>query len=74
MVSTNDPKWNQTFVYNIRRSELRHRSLEITVWDLVKYGANDFLGEAIIELAASELNEKPEWHYLLAHEEQRHAG
>ncbi|XP_043284351.1 uncharacterized protein Rim isoform X2 [Venturia canescens] len=74
LANTNDPKWNQSFIYNMRRSELRHRSVEITVWDLVKYGANDFLGEVIIDLATSSLNEKPEWHYLLAHEEQRHAG
>ena len=74
LANTNDPKWNQTFIYNVRRSELRRRSLEITVWDFVKYGANDFLGETILDLASSALNEKPEWHYLMAHEEHRHAG
>ncbi|XP_024941171.1 regulating synaptic membrane exocytosis protein 2 isoform X4 [Cephus cinctus] len=75
LANTNDPRWNQTFVYNgIRRSELRQRALEVTVWDYVKYGANDFLGEVILELAMSALDEEPEWHFLNAHEEHRHTG
>ncbi|KAG8225194.1 hypothetical protein J437_LFUL009500, partial [Ladona fulva] len=28
-----------------RRADLKLRILEITVWDYVRYGANDFLGE-----------------------------
>ncbi|XP_012284528.2 regulating synaptic membrane exocytosis protein 2 [Orussus abietinus] len=75
LANTNDPRWNQTFFYNgIRRPELRQRALEITVWDYLRYGANDFLGEVILELAISAFDEKPEWHYLMAHEEHRLAG
>ncbi|XP_048508422.1 regulating synaptic membrane exocytosis protein 2 isoform X2 [Athalia rosae] len=77
LANTNDPKWNQTFVYSgVRRSELRQRALEVTVWDYVRYGANDFLGEAILELEVSALDQEPEWHYLVAHESEqhRHAG
>lgn len=70
--NTNDPKWNQTFVYSVRKSELKYKSLEVTVWDNVKYGANDFLGETILELTY--LNEKPQWYYLHAHDERRHIG
>ncbi|KAK7081548.1 Rab GTPase binding, partial [Halocaridina rubra] len=41
-----DPRWNQSFVYcPLRRAELKSRSLEITIWDYDRYGANDYLGE-----------------------------
>ncbi|XP_050446670.1 regulating synaptic membrane exocytosis protein 2 [Cataglyphis hispanica] len=72
VANTNDPRWNQTFVYNgVRRSELRKRALEITVWDYARYEANDFLGEAVLELAVCLLDEEPEWHSLTAHGEHR---
>lgn len=46
MANTLDPRWNQSFYYcPLRRPELKTRSLEITVWDYDRYGANDFLGE-----------------------------
>ncbi|XP_047106603.1 regulating synaptic membrane exocytosis protein 2-like [Schistocerca piceifrons] len=70
LANTNDPKWNQTFVYSsIRRADLKLRILEVTVWDYVRYGANDFLGEVVIELSVAPLDEEPEWYYLSAHEE-----
>lgn len=60
--------WNQTFVYSgLRRADLRQRALEITVWDYVRYGANDFLGESIVELWP--LDEQPTWRTLGPHEE-----
>lgn len=60
--------WNQTFVYSgLRRADLRLRALEITVWDYVRYGANDFLGEAIVELWP--LDDQPTWRTLGPHEE-----
>ena len=63
--NTNDPLWNQTFVYpNIRWAELRSRVLEVTVWDFNRFGENDFLGEATIDLGNSPLDEEPEWYYL----------
>lgn len=75
MANTNDPRWNQTFVYNgIRRTELRKRALEITVWDYARYEANDFLGETVLELAVCPLYEEPEWHALTAHGEHRYVG
>lgn len=65
---TTEPMWNQTFVYSgLRRADLRLRALEITVWDYVRYGANDFLGESIVELWP--LDEQPTWRTLGPHEE-----
>jgi regulating synaptic membrane exocytosis protein 2 len=65
---TTEPMWNQTFVYSgLRRADLRQRALEITVWDYVRYGANDFLGESIVELWP--LDEQPTWRTLGPHEE-----
>ncbi|XP_043519437.1 uncharacterized protein LOC122533614 isoform X2 [Frieseomelitta varia] len=75
LANTNDPKWNQTFIYDgIRWSELRKRALEITVWDYGKYDTNDFLGETVLELATARLDEEPEWHPLTGHGEHRHIG
>lgn len=70
IANTNDPRWNQTFIYcGIRRADLKLRILEITVWDYVRYGANDFLGEILLELNVAPLDEEPAWYYLSAHEE-----
>eukprot|EP00090_Calanus_glacialis_P042916 TRINITY_DN7603_c0_g1_i1.p1 TRINITY_DN7603_c0_g1~~TRINITY_DN7603_c0_g1_i1.p1 ORF type:complete len:956 (-),score=223.25 TRINITY_DN7603_c0_g1_i1:635-3502(-) len=65
LANTNHPRWNQSFVYApIKRSELRSRVLEVTVWDYDRFGANEFLGEVTIDLAQSPLDEEAEWHYL----------
>nr|XP_031831005.1 regulating synaptic membrane exocytosis protein 2 isoform X2 [Nomia melanderi] len=73
LANTNDPRWDQTFVYNgIRSTELRKRALEITVWDYRNYDPNDFLGEAVLELGSARLNEEPEWHPLMNHGEHWH--
>lgn len=67
-LGTTEPMWNQTFIYSgLRRADLRQRALEITVWDYVRYGANDFLGESIVELWP--LDEQPTWRTLGPHEE-----
>ena len=65
ITNTNNPCWNQSFVYSpIRSAELTSRILEVTVWDFDRFGANDFLGEVSIDLAHSALDEEPEWHHL----------
>ncbi|XP_057333108.1 regulating synaptic membrane exocytosis protein 2 isoform X4 [Microplitis mediator] len=74
LANTNDPRWNETFDYNIRKSELKRRWLEVSVWDFTIHEANDFLGEAVLEL--SNLSEKSQWQWqnLVAHEERRPIG
>ncbi|CAK9816967.1 Regulating synaptic membrane exocytosis protein 2 [Anthophora plagiata] len=72
LANTNDPMWNQTFVYDGNEPELGKRALEITVWDYRKYDTNDFLGEAVLELATARLDEEPEWHHLTGHGEHHH--
>uniref|UniRef100_A0A0A9VVP2 Regulating synaptic membrane exocytosis protein 2 n=1 Tax=Lygus hesperus TaxID=30085 RepID=A0A0A9VVP2_LYGHE len=72
LANTNDPKWNQSFVYtSVRRADLKLRYVEITVWDYVRYGANDFLGEVIIELGVALLDNEAGWYHLCAHDEVR---
>ncbi|XP_034947829.1 regulating synaptic membrane exocytosis protein 1 isoform X11 [Chelonus insularis] len=71
LANTNEPKWNETFDYSLRKSDLKRRLLEISVWDFVIHEANDFLGEAILDL--SNVIEKSQWQWLnlVAHEERR---
>lgn len=46
LTSTLEPRWNQTFLYShLRRSELRSRFLEITVWDSDRLDTGRLIGE-----------------------------
>ncbi|XP_055680238.1 regulating synaptic membrane exocytosis protein 2 isoform X6 [Lutzomyia longipalpis] len=70
LASTCDPRWGQTFVYSgLRRADLHNRLLEITVWDYVRYGANDFLGEVNLELGNHPLDDEAEWYILQPHQD-----
>lgn len=45
-MNSNEPTWNQTFMYdNITIADLRNSLLEITVWDYDRMGPSEFLGE-----------------------------
>ncbi|XP_055607380.1 regulating synaptic membrane exocytosis protein 2 isoform X3 [Uranotaenia lowii] len=67
---TNEPRWGQTFIYEgLRRADLQSRLFEITLWDYVRYGANDFLGEVIVDLVTHPLDDEPEWYMLQPHQE-----
>ncbi|KAE8750160.1 hypothetical protein FOCC_FOCC003284 [Frankliniella occidentalis] len=68
LAQTNDPRWNQTFVYSsVKRSDLKLRVVEITVWDYMPHRTNDFLGEVLVELSVAALDASPEWFYLSGH-------
>ncbi|CAH2099996.1 unnamed protein product [Euphydryas editha] len=69
LANTLEPRWNQTFVYcGIRITDIKKRTLEVTVWDLNRYGPNDFLGEVLLDLD-NVMNHEPTWHILKPHEE-----
>ncbi|XP_030374996.1 regulating synaptic membrane exocytosis protein 1 isoform X2 [Scaptodrosophila lebanonensis] len=68
--TTCEPRWGQTFIYSgLRRCDLNGRLLEITLWDYVRYGANDFIGEVVIDLAHHILDDEAEWYQLLPHQD-----
>uniref|UniRef100_A0A336LL41 CSON009705 protein n=1 Tax=Culicoides sonorensis TaxID=179676 RepID=A0A336LL41_CULSO len=69
ITNSNDPRWGQTFIYSgLRRVDLNNRALEVSVWDYVRYGTNDFLGEVILELGNHPLDDEAEWYILQQHE------
>lgn len=43
--------------------------LKVTVWDLNRYGPNDFLGEVLLDLDNIVMNHEPNWYTLKPHEE-----
>ncbi|XP_017469883.1 PREDICTED: uncharacterized protein LOC108361698 isoform X3 [Rhagoletis zephyria] len=70
LANTCEPRWGQTFVYSgLRRSDLTGRLLEVTLWDYVRYGANDFIGEVVIDLAHHVLDDEAEWYHLQPHQD-----
>ncbi|XP_049305697.1 uncharacterized protein LOC105230845 isoform X1 [Bactrocera dorsalis] len=70
VATTCEPRWGQTFVYTgLRRSDLTGRLLEVTLWDYVRYGANDFIGEVVIDLAHHVLDDEAEWYQLQPHQD-----
>ena len=72
MVNTNNPSWNQTFMYpKIYLEDLRSKVIEVTIWDYDRFGSNEFLGEVLIELANIayiQHTDEPLWHMLNLHE------
>lgn len=70
LANTPEPRWNQTFVYcGIRVADIKKRTLEVTVWDLNRYGPNDFLGEVLLDLDNMIMSHEPIWYTLKPHEE-----
>ncbi|XP_037892983.1 uncharacterized protein LOC119639589 isoform X1 [Glossina fuscipes] len=70
LANTCEPRWGQTFIYTgFRRCDLNGRLLEVTLWDYVRYGANDFIGEVVIDLAHHILDDEAEWYKLQPHQD-----
>ncbi|XP_052086212.1 regulating synaptic membrane exocytosis protein 2-like isoform X2 [Mytilus californianus] len=69
IASTNDPTWNQTFMYYpIKESDFRDHILEVTVWDYNKHGASQFMGEVLIDLNTANMIDDPYWYHLSHHD------
>ena len=47
---------------------------QITLWDYVRYGVNDFLGETVVDLHSHPLDDEPEWYMLQPHQESNYPG
>ncbi|XP_048727867.2 regulating synaptic membrane exocytosis protein 2-like isoform X4 [Ostrea edulis] len=70
IMNSNEPTWNQTFMYdNITIADLRNSLLEITVWDYDRMGPSEFLGEVLLDLHNSNLEDDPFWFSLAQHDE-----
>ncbi|KAJ0181142.1 hypothetical protein K1T71_003227 [Dendrolimus kikuchii] len=70
LANTLEPRWNQTFVYcGVRITDIKKRTLEVTVWDLNRYGPNDFLGEVLLDLDNIMMNHEPNWYILKPHDD-----
>uniref|UniRef100_A0A8C6UMS0 Regulating synaptic membrane exocytosis 1a n=1 Tax=Neogobius melanostomus TaxID=47308 RepID=A0A8C6UMS0_9GOBI len=68
---TVEPKWNQTFVYShVHRRDFRNHMLELTLWDQPRSPDEDsvFMGEVLIELETTLLDDKPHWYPLQTHD------
>jgi hypothetical protein len=60
------PVWNEPFYYyDLTEPMLMSRVLEVTVWDYDKYEANSFLGETLIDLSQTPLENQPFSYSLL---------
>ncbi|XP_025411870.1 regulating synaptic membrane exocytosis protein 2 isoform X7 [Sipha flava] len=70
IMNSTDPKWNQSFSFTtMRRSDLKFKVLQISLWDYDNNPTNQFLGEVLIELGLKKLENLAEWYPLTAHQE-----
>lgn len=68
-MSSNEPFWNQSFVYPaIKRVDLKGKLLEIKLFHLDEY-STELLGCVLIELASAPLENESEWYLLESYEE-----
>ncbi|KAH7695166.1 rab-3-interacting molecule unc-10, partial [Aphelenchoides avenae] len=60
LAETLAPIWNESFYYyGLTEPMLMSRVLEVTLWDYDQYEANSFLGETLIDLSTSVLDNQP---------------
>ncbi|KAH8343727.1 hypothetical protein KR059_006462 [Drosophila kikkawai] len=51
------------------QSSNHNHIFQVTLWDYVRYGANDFIGEVVIDLAHHILDDEAEWYQLQPHQD-----
>lgn len=69
MYGSNEPCWNQSFVYNsLRRADLKSRLLEVRIFHLDER-TTELMGCVLIELSTVPLDNEPEWYLLENYEE-----
>ncbi|XP_071034332.1 regulating synaptic membrane exocytosis protein 2 isoform X3 [Parasteatoda tepidariorum] len=68
VLHSNEPQWHDTVrLSDLRLSQIKHRMLQITVWDYSPKGElSEFLGEVVIPLRSS-MNNEPQWYLLSMH-------
>ncbi|XP_052696388.1 regulating synaptic membrane exocytosis protein 1-like isoform X4 [Crassostrea angulata] len=70
IMNSNEPTWNQTFMYyGVTSEDLQNLLLEITVWDYDRVGPNEFMGEVLLDLHSANLEDDPFWYPLSQHDE-----
>lgn len=70
IMNSTDPKWNQHFSFTtMRKSDLKFKVLQISLWDYDHNPTNQFLGEVLIELGMKKLENLAEWYPLTVHQE-----
>ncbi|VDL64198.1 unnamed protein product [Hymenolepis diminuta] len=61
--STN-PFYNESLIYEIARSDMAYRTLQLSVWHYRHAKANLFLGEVLVPLADYRFSSTPIWRAL----------
>lgn len=61
--STN-PLYNESLIYEIARSDMAYRTLQLSVWHYRHAKANLFLGEVLVPLADYRFSSTPIWRAL----------
>ncbi|KAL5275240.1 unc-10 family protein [Megaselia abdita] len=62
--NTFEPRWGQIFIFDGMRFDSTPKFLKLTLWDYIRCGSNDFLGEVIVDLTQHALDDETEWYPL----------
>jgi len=55
-----NPVWDQGFVYDVEKADLKTRTLELSVWDWDRGASNDYIGCVIFERLHKVTSKRPE--------------
>ncbi|VDO03916.1 unnamed protein product [Rodentolepis nana] len=62
--NSTSPFYNEALIYEIPRSDLVYRTLQLSVWHFRRAKANLFLGEVLFPLAEHQFSPTPIWKAL----------